>query len=304
MQAATVPDGKFAMLDGKIAIVTGAGAGLGRAEALALAAAGAIVVINDVSEAASAVVDEIEQSGGKAVLVTGDIGARETADALVRVATELGGLHIVVNNAGFVRDRMLFGMSDEDFDAVVRVHLRGHFLLSRNAGVYWREQSKAADAPVYARVINTASESSLFGTPGQPNYASAKAGITALTVATARGMGKYGVRANVIAPRARTAMTAGAYGTDVPAGGVDPLSVDHVAGFVAFLASPAAEHINGQLFVVHGGNVALMAPPSIEHRFGAAGDVWTPEELATQVGGYFDGRDPDKIFSAAELKSF
>lgn len=290
-------------LDGKVAIVTGAGAGLGRAEAKALAAAGAAVVVNDVAESASTLVDEIEADGGRALLVAGDIGERATADTLVEAAAgHFGGLHIVVNNAGFVRDRMLFTMSDDEWDSVIRVHLRGHFLLSRNAGAYWRGRSKADGAPVYARIVNTASEAFLFGSEGQPNYAAAKAGIAALTVATARGMAKYGVRANAICPRARTAMTAQVFGPG-PDGGRDPLSVDHVAPFVVFLGSPAAEQISGQVFVVHGGLVALMAPPTVEERFDATGGAWTVADLADQIGSYFAERDPDRIFAANELES-
>ncbi|NUS44321.1 MAG: 3-oxoacyl-ACP reductase [Mycobacteriaceae bacterium] len=289
-------------MEGKTAIVTGAGAGLGRAEALALAKAGASVVVNDVSEAAAGVVDEIAALGAEAVLVTGDIGERATADALVSAAERLGGLHVVVNNAGFCRDRMIFSMSDEEWDSVVRVHLRGHFLLSRNAGAYWKARSKAAGAPVYGRVVNTTSEACLFGSVGQPNYAAAKAGIAALTVATARGLERDGVRATAICPRARTAMTENVFG-DSPVDGVDPMSVDHVAPFVAFLAAPAADKINGQVFVVHSGMVVLMAPPTVEARFDAAGQLWTADDLVDQIGGYFDDRDPERIFAANELKN-
>lgn len=286
----------MAVLEGKVAIVTGAAAGLGRAEALALAAAGASVVVNDVSAAAGEVVDEIEAAGGKALLVSGDVGERSTADALLRAATEhFGGLHVLVNNAGFVRDRMIFSMSDEEWDDVIRVHLRGHFLLSRNAAAYWRGQSKADGAPVYGSVVNTASEAFLLGSVGQPNYAAAKAGIAALTVATARGLSRHGVRANAICPRARTAMTAGVFG-DAP-DGADPLSVDHVAPFVTFLASPAAERISGQVFIVHGGMVELLAPPTVEQRFDASGGQWTPDDLRRQVGGYFADRRTERMFA-------
>ncbi|MGH3437364.1 MAG: 3-oxoacyl-ACP reductase [Sciscionella sp.] len=290
-------------LHGKVGIVTGAGAGLGRAEALALAAAGADVVVNDVSDAVSQVVEEITALGAKAVLVTGDVAERETADALTRTAVErFGGLHVVVNNAGIAADRRLFNMSDAEWDAVIRVHLRGHFLLSRNAAAYWKELSKAEAAVVSGSVINTASEAFLLGADAQPNYAAAKAGIAALTVATARGMARFGVRANAICPRARTAMTQQVFG-DAPVDGIDPLSVEHVAPFVSYLASDAAARISGQVFVVHGGMVALLAAPSIEHRFDTAAGTWTAAELASTVGGYFAERDPERNFSLPELMS-
>ena len=288
-------------LEGKVAVVTGAGAGLGRAEALALARAGASVVVNDM--AASDVVDEIEALGSKALFVGGDVADRATADTLTAAATEhFGGLHVVVNNAGVTRDRMLFNMSDEEWDAVIRVHLRGHFLLSRNAAAYWRQQFKATGEQVYGRIVNTSSEAGLTGSEGQPNYSAAKAGISALTVSTARALARMGVRANAICPRARTAMTHGVFG-DAPEGGTDPLSVEHVAPLVAYLASPAADAINGQVFVVYGGMVALMAAPAVERRFDTADGVWTLGELDETLGAYFEHRDPDKSFAATEVLS-
>ena len=199
-------------------MVTGAAAGLGRAEAIGLARAGATIVVNDIAGALdkSDVIDEITTAGSKAVAVAGDISQRSTADELVETADGLGGLSIVVNNAGITRDRMLFNMSDEDWDAVIAIHLRGHFLLTRNAATYWRAKAKEAESSqtgqVYGRIINTSSEAGLAGPVGQANYGAAKAGITALTLTAARALERYGVRANAIAPRARTAMTADVFG--------------------------------------------------------------------------------------------
>ncbi|MBO9520576.1 MAG: 3-oxoacyl-ACP reductase [Nocardioidaceae bacterium] len=288
-------------LDGRVAVVTGAGAGLGRAEAVALAAAGAAVVVNDLPGAGEEAAEEIRGLGGTAVVVAGDVGERATADAMVAAAVELGGLDIVVNNAGVTRDKMLFNMTDEEFDLVVKIHLRGHFLLSRNAASYWRAQHKETGEQVYGRIVNTASEASLSGSPGQPNYAAAKAGITALTLSSARSLGRMGVRVNAIAPRARTAMTAAVFGEDTSGKSVDPYAAEHVAPLVAYLASPAAEAINGQLFVVYGGMVALVAAPVVEQRFDTAGDVFDLAELDKTVGAYFADRDPSVGFAADSI---
>jgi len=265
-------------LSGKVAVVTGAAAGLGRAEAIGLARAGATVVVNDIAAAldASDVIDEINTAGSKAVAVSGDISQRDTADELISTADGLGGLSIVVNNAGITRDRMLFNMSDEDWDAVISVHLRGHFLLTRNAATYWRSKAKEAGGSVYGRIVNTSSEAGLVGPVGQANYGAAKAGIISLTLTAARGLGRYGVCANAIAPRARTAMTADVFGDapEVADGQVDPLSPEHVVTLVRFLASPAAKDVNGQVFIVYGPRVTLVSAPSVEHRFATDAQAW------------------------------
>jgi 3-oxoacyl-[acyl-carrier protein] reductase len=286
-------------LDGRVAVVTGAGAGLGKAEALALARAGAHVVLNDLPGAAEEAAEEIRSGGGRATVVAGDVGERSTADALLKATAEdLGHLDVVVNNAGVIRDRMLFNMSDEEWDLVIRVHLRGHFLLSRNAAAYWRGLAKTTGAPVYGSVINTASEAFLVGSPGQPNYSAAKGGITALTLSTARGLGRSGVRANAICPRARTAMTEQVFGEDTSGRAIDPLSPEHVAPLVAYLASPAAERITGQVFVVYGGMVALLAAPVVERRFDASAETWDLPDLDKQLGSFFADRDPSVGFAA------
>jgi 3-oxoacyl-[acyl-carrier protein] reductase len=290
-------------LDGKVAVVTGAGAGLGRAEALALSRAGARVVLNDLPGAADEAAEEIREAGGEATVVAGDVGERSTADAMVAAAVDgFGSLDVVVNNAGVTRDKMLFNMTDEDFDLVVRVHLRGHFLLSRNAAAYWKVKAKETGAPVGAAVVNTASEAFLFGPPGQPNYAAAKAGIVALTLSTARALGRSGVRANAICPRARTAMTADVFGEDTSGSAVDPYSPEHVAPVVAYLASPAAERITGQVFVVYGGMVALLAAPTVAERFDLTGaDTWDLASLDKQLGTWFADHDPAVGFAADEV---
>jgi NAD(P)-dependent dehydrogenase (short-subunit alcohol dehydrogenase family) len=292
-------------LSGLVAVVTGAAAGLGRAEAVGLARAGAAVVVNDVAAALdrSDVIDEIGAAGSKAVAVAGDISQRATADELIETAEGLGGLSIVVNNAGITRDRMLFNMTDEDWDTVMAVHLRGHFLLTRNAATYWRGKAKEAGGTVYGRIINTSSEAGLSGPIGQANYGAAKAGITALTLSAARALERYGVRSNAIAPRARTAMTADVFGEapELAEGQVDPLSPEHVVTLVRFLASPASDAVNGQLFIVYGPTVTLVAAPTAEKRFHADSDVWKPGDLSTTLRDYFADRDPERGFSATEL---
>jgi NAD(P)-dependent dehydrogenase (short-subunit alcohol dehydrogenase family) len=277
-------------LVGKTAIVTGAGNGLGRAEALALAAAGANVVLNDLpGEAVQAVADEIKSSGGSAVVAAGDVAEWDTGADMVQTAVEsFGGLDILVNNAGVLRDRMVFTMSAQEWDLVMRVHLRGHFITTRFATAYWRDLSKQANAPVYGRIVNTSSEAFLLGSAGQPNYAAAKGGIAALTLSTARSCARYGVLANAICPRARTDMTAGLMG-EAPPQGRDPLAPEHVAPLVVYLASPAAARITGEVFVVHSGVVAVMAPPTLRASFT---DLWSAESIHDALGGLFTADPP------------
>jgi NAD(P)-dependent dehydrogenase (short-subunit alcohol dehydrogenase family) len=292
--------GESTNLAGRTAIVTGGGAGLGRSEALALAAQGASVLVNDVGPAADDVVAEIRSAGGEAIALIGDVGEWSMGDRLVRAALDtFGSLDIVVNNAGVVRDKMLFNLTESDWDEVIRIHLKGHASVSRAAAVHWRQESKSADAPVYGRIINTSSEAFLFGSAGQPNYSAAKAGITALTLSTARGLFRYGVRANAICPRARTAMTAHVFGEDPnSADRLDILAPERIATFVSYLASAAAQEINGQVFVVYGDMVALLAPPTVEKRFTATDETFTVEELDEQLTPYFSGRGVRRNYAA------
>lgn len=259
------------LLEGRVAIVTGAGRGLGREEALALAAEGARVVVNDVGASldgegrdaspAAEVVEEIRKAGGDAVACHEDIASWDGAGRTVALAWEKWGrLDVLVNNAGVLRDRMSFNMTEEEFDLVMKVHCKGHFAMNHHACVRWREQAKR-DGGTWGRVVNTASEAGLMGTAGNSNYAMAKAAICALTISIAREMGKYGVTSNFIAPRARTRMTLSMPNSsmfDAPESGFDAFHPAWPAQLVVFLASEQAADVNGQGFIVWGGEVQLV----------------------------------------------
>ena len=292
MVKALVPQFSGSELEGAVAVVTGAGVGLGRAEALALAAAGAKVVVNDIGDGALAVAEEIAAAGGEAIGVPGDIGDWDFATSLVdRAVSTYGGLNVLVNNAGVLRDRMIFSISAEEWDTVLRVHLRGHAATCKAATAYWREQNKATGDVQWARIVNTASEAFLFGSPGQPNYSAAKAGIAALTLSVAHGASRYGVRANALAPRARTAMTEATFPPPPEGDEVDPWAIEHVAPVVVWLGTRAADHVNGNVFVVYSGKVGVMKAPTLDGVFATEGETWTVDELDKTVGAFLgDGQ--------------
>ncbi|WP_430331710.1 SDR family NAD(P)-dependent oxidoreductase [Rhodococcus sp. ACT016] len=273
------------LLDGHVAVVTGASEGLGRAEALALADAGARLVINARSERIDDVADEIRRAGGDVVTVLGDVGDESTADRLVTRAVEaFGRLDILVNNAGIIRDRMVFNMSAEEWDDVLRVNLRSTFLTTRAATDHWRRRAKETGEPVYARIVNTSSEAYASGPPGAANYAASKAGVVALTMSTARGCGAFGVRANAICPRARTEMTSDVFGPG-PEAGEDPLSAEHITPLVVYLASPAADPITGRVLVAYGDRIDVMSAPTAEVSLRSA-SRWSQDELHDVLGGH------------------
>ncbi|MEP4148811.1 MAG: SDR family NAD(P)-dependent oxidoreductase [Halioglobus sp.] len=286
-------------LTGKVAVLTGAGRGLGREEAIQLAKQGARVVINDIDlpaakEAAESAVEEIKGFGGEAIAVYGDCADSADAENLLKTTLDTyGDMNIMVNNAGFCRDKTIFGMSDEEFDSVVRVHLRGHFVNMRNATKYWREKAKAGDQ-VYGRLISTSSEAAFYGSAGQPNYAAAKAGIIAMTMGAAQLLIKYGITANVIMPRALTDMTAGGQTAEMFAppedGGFHAFDPANVAPLVGYLASPEAGKISGEVYVVWGNEVQVAQRPTLRDAFvnpkGAA--KWELEDLHTSMASHYD----------------
>jgi NAD(P)-dependent dehydrogenase (short-subunit alcohol dehydrogenase family) len=282
--------------DGRVVIVTGAGGGLGRAHALAFAAQGARVVVNDIGTSregegcsdapANRVVDEIVSAGGEATASMQDVAEWSGAEALVQTAIDaFGRLDVLVNNAGFLRDRMLVGMSVEEWDAVIRVHLRGHFCPLRHAGEYWRAQTKAGES-VDARVINTSSGAGLMGSVGQGNYSAAKAGVLAMTLVAAQELGRYGVTVNAIAPAGRTRMTEVAMPEQMrpPEDGFDAMAPDNVSPLVVWLGSAESGDVTGRVFEVEGGIVSVADGWQHGPRLDK-GERWTPGELGPVVRG-------------------
>jgi NAD(P)-dependent dehydrogenase (short-subunit alcohol dehydrogenase family) len=276
-------------LEGRVAVITGAGRGIGREHALLFASEGARVVVNDLggkpdgtgtdASTAHEVVEEIRSAGGTAVANADDVSSWNGAKRLIDNAVQAyGDLHVLVNNAGILRDRMLVNMTEDEWDAVVKVHLKGHFCATRWAAAYWRERAKQGEQ-VRASVVNTSSASGLFGNPGQTNYGTAKMGIGAFTMIAARELARYGVRVNAISPAARTRLS-GMGQAQAERSGFDEMDPANVSPFVGYLASADCP-INGRVFLVWGGRVQLFQPWAIVHAIEKDGR-WTMEELAKE----------------------
>jgi len=290
----------------RVAVVTGAGRGLGRAHALEFARQGARVVVNDLgvesdgggrsSEVADAVVAQIRALGGEAVAHADDIATDEGARSLVATALDaFGRLDVLVNNAGFVRDRMLVNLGEDEWDAVVRVHLKGHFLPLKYAGQHWRAEAKAGRA-VAARIVNTSSGAGLLGSVGQGNYSAAKAGIVGLTLVAASELGRNGVTDNAIAPAARTRMTEEVFAATMAApreGEFDAMAPENVSPLVVWLGSVESGDVTGRVFEVDGGRICVMEGfrhgPVIDQ-----GARWDPAELTPVVAGLLKRAQPNE----------
>lgn len=287
------------LLEGKVAIITGSGRGIGREEALLMAAQGAKIVVNDLgahfdgsgasTSPAQEVVNEIKKMGGDAVANGDSVSDFKTAKRIVECAVDtFGGLNIVVNNAGILRDRMIFNMGEEDWDSVIAVHLKGTFNMTRHACEYWREEHKKGNV-LNGRIINTSSDSGLLGNVGQSNYGAAKAAVALMAITIDREMAKYGVTCNAIAPVARTRLTTDAtpstaalMGQEVKEGEFDVFSPRNVAPLVAWLGSDDAADVHGEVFRVGGGTVWLM------QGWHSAGKVqqratWEPASLGAKL---------------------
>lgn len=282
-------------LDGKTVIVTGAGRGIGREHALLFASEGANVVVNDLGGApdgsgtqerpAEIVAEEIRAAGGQAVANGDDVASSDGAQRIVQTAIDtFGGVDALVNNAGILRDKVLVNITDEDWDAVLKVNLRGTFLMTRAVAAHWRQLSKAG-TQVSAAIVNTSSESGVFGNPGQANYAAAKAAVASLTQVSAKELKRYGVRVNAILPQARTRLTEGAFGDALAAkeGEFDRFDPANVSPFVAYLCSPLST-ITGEVFLVGGSRVQRIAPWTKDPNWKLMGEgKWTLEALDKAV---------------------
>lgn len=291
--------------EGRVVIVTGAGRGIGRAHALAFANQGAKVVVNDLGSAADGsgsaagpaaeVVETIRAAGGTALANADDIADWEGARRLVGAAiAAFGRLDVLVNNAGFTRDRMVVGASEEEWDAVIRVHLKGHFAPTRHAAAYWRERVKSGEK-VDARIINTSSGAGLLGSVGQGAYSAAKAGIAALTLVEAAELGRYGVTANAIAPAARTRMTEAVFADMMkrPETGFDVMAPENVSPLVVWLGSEESRDVNGRVFEVSGGVISVAEGwregPKVDR-----GARWDPREVGPAVRDLLAQSTPGK----------
>ncbi|MFD5826280.1 SDR family oxidoreductase [Lentzea sp. NPDC060358] len=281
----------------RVVIVTGAGRGLGRAHALAFAETGARVVVNDLSEAVAGEVAEL--IGPRAIVNTDDVGTWAGASRVVEAAVEaFGGLDVLVNNAGIVRDRMVVGCSEDEWDEVVRVHLKGHFAPLHHAAAYWRGVAKAGGA-VTGRVINTSSGAGLFGSVGQANYSAAKAGIASLTLVAAAELARYGVTVNAIAPSARTRMTETTFASMMaaPEEGFDAMAPENVSPLVVWLGSEEAGDVTGRMFEVDGGRVCVVhgwrRGPEVDK-----GARWSPEDLGDVVRALVADDHPVPVYGA------
>ena len=281
--------------DNRTIIVTGSGSGLGREYALALAAEGANVAVNDIRlEAAEAVVKEIEAAGGKAVAAIGDITSMAGAEAIIAATlARFGNVDGVVNNAGIVRDKMFASMSEDDWDAVIRVHLKGHFCLASKLVQRWRDQVKAGEKP-QGRIINTSSGAGLQGSVGQSNYVAAKGGIASLTLVQAAELGRYGITVNALAPAARTSMTDGPFGAMMKApedGSFDHYHPGNVAPLVVYLCSTLSAGVSGQVFEVEGGKVSIAngwKTGTVRNK----GARWQPAELDNTIRALIASEPP------------
>ncbi len=272
-------------LDGRVAIITGAGRGLGREHARLFAAEGARVVVNDLGEVAEEVAADIRAAGGEAIASNHDITSWKGGEELVGAAVDaFGGHDVLVNNAGILRDRMLVSMSEEEWDVVVDVHLKGHFVPTRFAAAHWRERVKAGHE-VQASIVHTSSTSGLLGNPGQTNYGAAKAGIGSFSIICAQELARYGVRSNCIAPAARTRLTEATPGLGevvaAPAEGFDIWDPANVSPLVAYLATADCD-ITGRTFFVQGGTVRVMEPWRMGERL-ERDDRWTIDALGKEL---------------------